>query len=215
MDLNQPRQVHHAAYSRVQPKATASPRLLAHSPEVLADLGLDPQTAETDEFARCSPGTPPRCDGPTHGLRRPPVRALGRPARRRTGHRLGKSSQNGARHMLQLKGAGPPYSCRADGLVLRSSVREFLCSEAMHHLGVPTRALSLTTTGDQVMRDMFYDGHPEWGPVRWCARRSVIHRLARSNSDVARDNELLRALADHTISLFPEIADGRRRLRRR
>ena len=56
MDLNQPRQVHHAAYSRVQPKVTASPRLLAHSPEVLADLGLDPQTAETDEFARVFSG---------------------------------------------------------------------------------------------------------------------------------------------------------------
>ena len=43
----------------------------------------------------------------------------------------------GERWVLQLKGAGPtPYSRTADGLaVLRSSVREFLCSEAMHHLG--------------------------------------------------------------------------------
>jgi uncharacterized protein YdiU (UPF0061 family) len=46
--------------------------------------------------------------------------------------------------------------------VLRSSVREFLCSEAMYHLGVPTtRALSLVTTGERVMRDMFYDGNPQ------------------------------------------------------
>jgi uncharacterized protein YdiU (UPF0061 family) len=70
----------------------------------------------------------------------------------------------GAAQELQLKGAGPtPYSRRADGrAVLRSSVREFLCSEAMFHLGVPTtRALSLVGTGDQVVRDMFYDGHPE------------------------------------------------------
>jgi hypothetical protein len=55
------------------------------------------------------------------------------------------------RWTLQLKGAGPtPYSRTADGLaVLRSSVREFLCSEAMFHLGVPTtRALSLTLTGE-------------------------------------------------------------------
>ena len=52
----------------------------------------------------------------------------------------------GQRWAMQLKGAGPtPYSRSADGLaVLRSSVREFLCSEAMYHLGVPTtRALSL------------------------------------------------------------------------
>ena len=62
---------------------------------------------------------------------------------------------------LQLKGAGlTPYSRFADGrAVLRSSVREFLCSEVMHHLGVPTtRALSLVATGEPVMRDMFYDG---------------------------------------------------------
>lgn len=61
---------------------------------------------------------------------------------------------------LQLKGAGKtPYSRFADGLaVLRSSIREFLCSEAMHSLGIPTtRALCLVTTGKYVMRDMFYE----------------------------------------------------------
>ena len=73
----------------------------------------------------------------------------------------------GERWELQLKGAGPtPYSRTADGrAVLRSSVREFLCSEAMHHLGVPTtRALCLVATGEQVVRDMFYDGHPQPEP---------------------------------------------------
>src|SRR5688572_32048972 len=67
----------------------------------------------------------------------------------------------GQRWELQLKGAGrTPYSRGADGrAVLRSSIREFLCSEAMHHLGVPTtRALSLVATGEQVLRDRFYDG---------------------------------------------------------
>ena len=61
---------------------------------------------------------------------------------------------------LQLKGAGKtPYSRFADGLaVLRSSIREFLCSEAMHFLGIPTtRALCLVTTGKFVTRDMFYE----------------------------------------------------------
>ena len=61
---------------------------------------------------------------------------------------------------LQLKGAGKtPYSRFADGLaVLRSSIREFLCSEAIHSLGIPTtRALSLVTTGKYVSRDMFYE----------------------------------------------------------
>lgn len=61
---------------------------------------------------------------------------------------------------LQLKGAGKtPYSRFADGLaVLRSSIREFLCSEAMQSLGIPTtRALCLVTTGKFVTRDMFYE----------------------------------------------------------
>src|SRR5690606_28821372 len=73
----------------------------------------------------------------------------------------------GQHQILQLKGAGPtPYSRTADGLaVLRSSIREFLCSEAMHHLGIPTtRALSLVLTGEKVVRDMFYDGHPQAEP---------------------------------------------------
>ena len=68
----------------------------------------------------------------------------------------------GERWGLQLKGAGPtPYSRTADGrAVLRSSIREFLCGEAMHHLGVPTtRALNLVAPGEQVVRDMFYHGH--------------------------------------------------------
>ena len=79
--------------------------------------------------------------------------------------------------MLQLKGAGrTPYSRSGDGrAVLRSSIREFLCSEAMHHLGVPTtRALSLCTTGDQVLRDMFYDGNPAHEPG------AVVCRVAPS-----------------------------------
>ena len=60
---------------------------------------------------------------------------------------------------LQLKGSGiTPYSRFADGkAVLRSSIREFLCSEAMFHLVPTTRALSLVTTGEEVIRDVMYD----------------------------------------------------------
>jgi uncharacterized protein YdiU (UPF0061 family) len=78
---------------------------------------------------------------------------------------------------LQLKGPGlTPYSRRADGrAVLRSSVREYLMSEAMHYLGVPTtRALSLVTTGERVMRDMFYDGNAEYEPG------AIVMRVAPS-----------------------------------
>lgn len=70
----------------------------------------------------------------------------------------GRALNLGAIHgwELQLKGAGPtPYARFADGrAVLRSSIREFLCSEAMHGLGIPTtRALSLTISTAPVMRE--------------------------------------------------------------
>ena len=61
-----------------------------------------------------------------------------------------------AGHEVQLKGAGPtPYSRRGDGrAVLRSSIREFLCSEAMHALGIPTtRALCVTGSNAPVWRE--------------------------------------------------------------
>lgn len=77
--------------------------------------------------------------------------------------------QSGERWELQLKGAGKtPYSRRADGrAVLRSSLREFVGSEAMAALGVPTtRALSLVTTGDGVLRDQFYNGNARLEPGR-------------------------------------------------
>ena len=86
---------------------------------------------------------------------------------------LGNVLNNGHSFELQLKGAGlTPYSRTADGrAVLRSSLREYICSEAMYWLGIPTtRALSLVTTGESVTRDMFYDGNPEDEPGAICAR---------------------------------------------
>ena len=68
---------------------------------------------------------------------------------------LGEIEHNDKFWELQLKGAGPtPYSRRGDGrAVLRSSIREFLCSEAMVGLGIPTtRVLSLVGTGDRIVQ---------------------------------------------------------------
>ncbi len=125
---------------------------------------------------------------------------------------LGEIQTDNGLFSLQLKGAGPtPYSRSADGLaVLRSSLREYVCSEAMHHLGVPTtRALSLILTGDQVMRDMLYDGHPALEPG------AVVCRVAPSfvrfgNFEILtarREIDLLARLADYTIdSWFPEFS---------
>jgi uncharacterized protein YdiU (UPF0061 family) len=116
-------------------------------------------------------------------------------------------TSQGQRFELQLKGAGvTPYSRRADGrAVLRSSIREFLCSEAMHHLGVPTtRALSLIATGELVERDMFYDGHPRMEPGAVVCRVAPSFLRFGSFEILRADDEpaLLRTLVDYAIDRF-------------
>ncbi|WP_018410884.1 protein adenylyltransferase SelO [Methyloversatilis thermotolerans] len=164
-----PRQVRHAAYTFTPPTPVSAPQLLAWSERLADQLGLRrpaPRDAAVEALAgnRVLAGMQPY-------------------AARYGGHQFGNwagqlgdgraitlgemMDRHGQRQELQLKGAGPtPYSRHADGrAVLRSSVREFLCSEAMFHLGIPTtRALSLVATGDTVVRDMFYDGRPEHEP---------------------------------------------------
>ncbi|MCH1540315.1 MAG: YdiU family protein [Candidatus Poseidonia sp.] len=110
---------------------------------------------------------------------------------------------------LQLKGSGiTPYSRRGDGkAVLRSSVREFLCSEAMHHLGVPTsRALSLVETGEHVMRDILYNGQPAPEPgAIICRVAPSFLRFGTYQIHVADGQaEALAALVEHTLQThFP------------
>ncbi len=110
-----------------------------------------------------------------------------------------------------MKGAGKtPYSRTADGLaVLRSSVREHLCSEAMHHLGIPTtRSLSLSLTGDKVLRDIMYNGNSvyEKGAVV-CRVAPCFIRFGNFEIFAARqDYQTLKILTDYTIHHFyPEI----------
>jgi uncharacterized protein YdiU (UPF0061 family) len=207
---NRTRQVHGAVFSRVTPTPVAAPRTLAVAREVAGLLGFDDGFVESQQFAqvfggnRLLPGmeSVSACYG---------------------GHQFGNwagqlgdgraitlgelVNARGEHWELQLKGAGPtPYSRRADGrAVMRSSVREFLCSEAMHHLGVPTtRALSLVATGEQVLRDILYDGHPRHEPG------AVVCRVAPSflrfgNFEIFAsrgDAAVLKALADYTIRTY-------------
>ena len=96
--------------------------------------------------------------------------------------------------------------------MLRSSLREFLCSEAMHHLGVPTtRALSLVATGEPVVRDMFYDGHPRDEPgAVVCRVAPSFMRFGNFEIHAARDDhDTLRRLVDFTIArYYPGIDRG-------
>jgi uncharacterized protein YdiU (UPF0061 family) len=204
------RQVRNACYSFVDPTPVSAPRLLACSREMVAALGLDDAVGEDPEFTRLFSG-----NGMLPGMR-PHAMCYG-------GHQFGHwagqlgdgraiilgdvQTQQGDLWSLQLKGAGmTPYSRRADGLaVLRSSLREFVCSEAMFHLGVPTtRALSLVATGEEVVRDMFYDGHPRYEPGAIVCRAAPSF-LRFGNFQILtaqRDVETLRRLADFTIENY-------------
>ncbi len=215
---NRRRQVHGACFSRVSPTPVPAPVTLAWSPEVADLLGLDPEVCQSEDFARVFGGNrvPAGAD--------PFAANYG-------GHQFGSWAgqlgdgraialgevldRNGDHQTLQLKGAGPtPYSRMADGrAVLRSSLREFLCSEAMHHLGVPTtRALSLVATGQSVMRDVLYDGNPRPEPgAVVCRVAPSFTRFGNFELPAARGElDVLRQLVRFTIRTdFPHlVSDG-------
>jgi serine/tyrosine/threonine adenylyltransferase len=177
---NRTRQVRGAAFSRVQPTPVAAPRTVAWSTEVADLLGLDPELCRSDDFAQVFSGNRVPEGADPFAMRYGGHQFGGWAGQLGDGRALALGEvvdRHGGHQTLQLKGAGPtPYSRGADGrAVLRSSVREYLCSEAMHHLGVPTtRALSLVTTGDAVVRDVLYDGHPRPEPG------AVVCRVAPS-----------------------------------
>lgn len=213
---NSRRQVFNACYSRVVPVRPVAPQLVAYSPETAALIDLDAAACASPLFTRVFsgdlvlPGMDPHaaCYGGHQFGNWAGQLGDGRAIN------LGETvNRRGEHWTLQLKGAGPtPYSRRADGLaVMRSSLREFLCSEAMHHLGVPTtRALSLILTGERVERDMFYDGRVEEEPgAVVCRVAPSFLRFGNYELFAARGElEVLRRLADFTIrTLFPHLGE--------
>lgn len=112
---------------------------------------------------------------------------------------------------IQWKGAGAtPYSRHADGrAVLRSSIREYLMSEAMFHLGIPTtRALSLSLSGEKVARDIMYNGNVDFEQGAVVIRTSETFLRFGHFELLAARNELdtLQKLVDFTIeNYFSEI----------
>jgi len=208
-DLNKEntiREVENSVFSFVKPKKTKAPKILHVSQEMASELGISEEETTSTFFKNILTGNE------VYPNTKPFSMCYG-------GHQFGnwagqlgdgrainlfEVEHNNNNWKVQLKGAGKtPYSRTADGLaVLRSSVREYLCSEAMFHLGVPTtRALSLSLSGDLVLRDMLYDGNPAY------EKGAIVSRISPSflrfgNFEIfaaRKDIKNLKTLTDFTI----------------
>ncbi|WP_055446283.1 protein adenylyltransferase SelO [Lacinutrix mariniflava] len=210
---NTRRQVEKACFSYATPKQTEKPELLHVSPEMLKNLGLTEEDAKSEAFLKTFTGNSVLPNTKPYAM------CYG-------GHQFGnwagqlgdgrainltEVEHDNKTWAIQLKGAGEtPYSRTADGLaVLRSSVREYLCSEAMYHLGVPTtRALSLSLSGDQVLRDMLYDGNAayEKGAIVCRVAPSFLRFGSYQLLAARQDKDTLKTLVDYTIKHhFPHL----------
>jgi len=200
------RQVPNACWSRVNPTPTPNPIIRLWSTEMAEEIGLNVKENDVLGGKKLSLGMDPY-------------------AQRYGGHQFGNwagqlgdgraitlGEVNTGKKILelQLKGSGEtPYSRFSDGkAVLRSSIREFLCSETMYHLGVPTtRALSLVSTGEDIVRDVMYDGNPsaEPGAVICRVAPSFIRFGSFQIHSMSGDFQTLRSLVDYTVKHhFPD-----------
>jgi uncharacterized protein YdiU (UPF0061 family) len=198
-------QLGNAFLTRLPAAPLPDPYVVGMSADTAVRLGFDPAASHDPAFAAYFAGNPTR-EWPADKLPYASVysghqfgvwagqlgdgRALG----------LGEVEHGGARLELQLKGAGrTPYSRMGDGrAVLRSSIREFLCSEAMHHLGIPTtRAFAVVGSDLPIRRETIETA-------------AVVTRVAASfvrfghfehfySADSVAD---LKKLADHVIDRF-------------
>lgn len=196
-------------YSRVLPAPLAQPYLISFNPAAADLIDLDHREADRSDFPVIFNGGKllPGCD---------PIAML------YAGHQFGHYVQQlgdgraiilgevtnarGERWELQLKGAGhTPYSRDGDGrAVLRSTVREYLCSEAMHGLGIPTtRALCMVGSDEEVYRESIETG-------------AMLLRMAPSHVRFGsfelfyyrNQFDALRQLADYVIEYhYPELRE--------
>ncbi|KAK5107650.1 hypothetical protein LTR62_000931 [Meristemomyces frigidus] len=164
-----PRMVKEAAYTYVRPDSFEKTELVGVSKAALRDLAIDPSTVETDDFKDTVAGkriiTLEEGQDPKDDDIYPWAQCYGGYQFGQWAGQLGDgraislfeatNPSTGIRYELQLKGGGKtPYSRFADGrAVVRSSIREFVVSEALNALGIPTtRALSLTLAPDAKVR---------------------------------------------------------------
>ncbi len=196
-------------YARVDPTPVADPRVVVFNRSLAAELGLDADVIEREAAAFLSGNTLPADATPI--------------AMAYAGHQFGGfvprlgdgraillgelRDRDGVLRDLQLKGAGPtPFSRDGDGrAALGPMLREYLISEAMHALGIPTtRSLAVVSTGEPVYRERALPG-------------AVLSRIAASHVRVgtfqyfaAQGNEqAIRELLDHVIARhYPHVRDA-------
>ncbi|WP_149538757.1 protein adenylyltransferase SelO [Siccirubricoccus phaeus] len=193
-------------YARLDPTPVKAPALIKVNAALAAELGIDPADIDAEVVAgnRIPAGALPIAQayaGHQFGHFTP---QLGDGRAILLGEVVGR---DGRRRDLQLKGSGPtPWSRRGDGrAALGPVLREYIVSEAMHALGVPTtRSLAAATTGEYVFREEVLPG-------------AVLLRVAASHIRVGTfqyfaargDQEAVRALADHAIARhYPEAAEA-------
>lgn len=199
-------------FARVAPTPVTSPRLIKLNRRLAVQLGLDPERLDGPEGAEILAGKriPDGAD---------PI------AMAYAGHQFGHFvpqlgdgraillgeviDTDGVRRDIQLKGSGPtPFSRRGDGrAALGPVLREYIVSEAMAVLGIPTtRSLAAVMTGENVVRETMLPG-------------AVLTRVASSHIRVGTfqffaargDTEGVRRLADHVIARhYPEVANAER-----
>src|ERR1700734_1825375 len=198
-------------YARLEPTPVAAPRLVKLNVELARSLGLDPdalvsaQGVEILAGNRVAAGAEPLAQAYAGHQFGHFVPQLGDGRTNLLGEVGGR---DGVRYDIQLKGSGPtPFSRGGDGrAALGPVLREYIVSEAMAALGVPTtRALAAVTTGERVLRETALPG-------------AVLTRVAASHLRIGtfqyfaarRDNDGVRMLADYAIARhYPEAAQAK------
>jgi uncharacterized protein YdiU (UPF0061 family) len=198
-------------YARVNPTPVEAPRLVKLNEELARELGLDADALGSEDGVavlagnRVAEGSEPLAQAYAGHQFGSFVSQLGDGRANLLGEVVGR---NGGRHDIQLKGSGrTPFSRGGDGRAAIGPVlREYIVSEAMAALGVPTtRSLAAVTTGERVLRDGALPG-------------AVLTRVATSHMRVGTfqyfaargDRESLRTLADYAIFRhYPQAAQAK------
>ncbi len=199
-------------HARLNPVPVPAPRLVKLNASLARDLGLDPEALQSEAGAeflagnRIAAGSEPLAMAYAGHQFGGFVPQLGDGRANLLGEVVGA---DGRRYDIQLKGSGPtPFSRRGDGrAALGPVLREYLVSEAMEALGVPTtRALAAVTTGERILRETVVPG-------------AIFVRVAASHLRVGTfqyfaargDADSLRMLADYAMARhYPKAADARR-----